>query len=70
MNLKKLIVTILVKSKTYGRQEGRPDNRRLAKKRVQWLNEALCFESNSVLVENLVLRNPPLRQAAKRCASF
>ena len=41
-------------------------NRRLAKKRVQCLNEALCFVSSSVLVESLVLRNPLLRQAPKR----
>jgi len=42
-------------------------NRRLAKKRVQCLNEALCFESSSVLADGLVLRNPLLRQAPKRC---
>jgi hypothetical protein len=39
-------------------------NRRLAKKRVQCLNEALCFVSSSVLADSLVLRNPLLRQAA------
>ncbi|WP_409809954.1 hypothetical protein [Algoriphagus sp.] len=36
-------------------------NRRLAKKRVQWLNEALCFVSSSVLADSEVLRNPLLR---------
>jgi len=41
-------------------------NRRLAKKRVQCLNEALCFVSSSVLADSLVLRNPLLRQAANR----
>ena len=41
-------------------------NRRLAKKRVQCLDEALCFVSSSVLSESLVLRNPLLRQAPKR----
>ena len=41
-------------------------NRRLAKKRVQCLNEALCFVSNSVLADSFVLRNPLLRQAPKR----
>jgi hypothetical protein len=46
--------------------EARTANRRLAKKRVQWLIEALCFESSSVLKESLVLRNPLLRQAPKR----
>jgi len=45
----------------------RTANRRLAKKRVQWLNEASCFVSSSVLAESLVLRNPLLRQAPKRC---
>jgi len=44
-------------------------NRRLAKKRVQCLNEALCFVSSSVLADSLVLRNPLLRQAPKRYAS-
>jgi hypothetical protein len=41
-------------------------HRRLAKKRVQCLNEALCFVSSSVLADSLVLRNPLLRQAPKR----
>jgi len=41
-------------------------NRRLAKKRVQWLNEALCFVSSSVLADSFVLRNPLLRQAPNR----
>jgi hypothetical protein len=41
-------------------------NRRLAKKRVQCLNEALCFVSSSVLADSLVLRNPLLRQAPNR----
>jgi hypothetical protein len=41
-------------------------NRRLAKKRVQWLNEALYFVSNLALADSLVLRNPLLRQAPKR----
>jgi len=34
---------------------------------VQWLNQALCFVSSSVLADSLVLRNPLLRQAPKRC---
>ena len=41
-------------------------NRRLAKKRLQYLNEALCFVSSSVLADSLVLRIPLLRQAPKR----
>jgi len=50
-------------------KEGRRHNRRLAKKRVQWLIEALCFVSSSVLADSLVLRNPLLRQAPNRCAA-
>jgi uncharacterized membrane protein len=38
-------------------------NRRLAKKRHQFLNEALYFVSNSVLADSLVLRNQPERKA-------
>jgi len=45
-------------------------NRRLAKKRVQCLNEALCFVSSSVLADSFELRNPLLRQAPKRYAAF
>jgi hypothetical protein len=41
-------------------------NRRLAKKRVQCLNEALCFVLSFVLADSLVLRNPLLRQAPER----
>ncbi len=43
-----------------------PYNRRLAKKRVQCLNETFCFVSSSVLADSLVLRNPLLRQAPNR----
>lgn len=50
-------------------KEQRTANRRLAKKRVQCLNEVLCFVSSSVLTESLVLRNPLLRQAPKRYAA-
>jgi hypothetical protein len=45
-------------------------NRRLAKKRVQCLNEVLCFVSSLVLADSLELRNPLLRQAPKRCRQF
>jgi hypothetical protein len=45
-------------------------NRRLAKKRVQCLNEVLCFVSSSMLADSLVLRNPLLRQAPKRYLQF
>ncbi len=45
-------------------------NRRLAKKRVQCLNEALSFVSSSVLADSLVLRKPLLRQAPKRYVPY
>jgi hypothetical protein len=37
---------------------------------VQWLNEALCFVSSSVLADSFVLRNRQLLVAAKRYASL
>ena len=43
-------------------------NRRLAKKRVQCLIEALYFVSSSVLADSFVLRNPPERKARNRQA--
>jgi len=39
-------------------------NRRFAKNRVQYLNEALCFVSSSVLADRLVLLNRQLLLAA------
>jgi len=47
-------------------KESRTANRRLAKKRVQWLNEVFSFVLNSVLADSFVLRSPLLRQAPKR----
>ena len=52
------------------KKEGRTHNKRLAKKRVRCLIETLCFVSSSVLADSLVLRNPLLRQAPKRCGAF
>jgi len=40
-------------------------NRRLAKKRVQCLHEALCFVSSSVQADSLVLLKPPPSQSPK-----
>jgi hypothetical protein len=54
--------------KSDDRKECRTDNRRLAKKRVHCLNEALYFVSSSVLADSFELRNPLLRQAPKRQA--
>jgi len=36
---------------------------------VQWLNEALCFVSSSVVADSFRLRNRQLLVAAKRYAS-
>jgi len=33
---------------------------------VQWLNEALCFESSFLLADNFVLQNRQILVAAKR----
>ena len=40
-----------------------------AKKRVQWLIEHSTSHQLLCYVDSFVLRNPPLRQAPKRCAS-
>jgi hypothetical protein len=41
-------------------------NRGVAKKRVGWLNQALCFFQSLYLIIGESLRNPHLRVAAKR----
>ncbi|HUH50655.1 MAG TPA: hypothetical protein VLZ11_00965 [Flavobacterium sp.] len=51
-------------------KEGRRHNRRLAKKRVQCLNEALCFVTSFVVADSLVLPNRQLLVAANRCGAF
>jgi hypothetical protein len=56
-------------TKFNGRTEARTDNRRLAKKRVQWLIEHSTSYQLLCWVESFVLRNPLLRQAPKRYAS-
>jgi len=52
--------------RTTPEEKQRRHKRRLAKKRVQCLNGASSFVSSSVLADNLVLRNPLLRQAPNR----
>jgi hypothetical protein len=37
---------------------------------VQWLNEALCFVSSSLLADSFRLRNRQLLVAAKRYRAF
>ena len=48
------------------RNEGRPANRRLAQWRVTWLIEHPTSHQLLWCIDSLVLRNPPLRKAAKR----
>ena len=43
-----------------------PYNSTYKKLAVQWLNEALCFVSSSLLADSFVLRNRQLLIAAKR----
>ena len=50
----------------HDRKEGRSANSGFAKKRVQWLIEHSASHQHLCLVDNEVLRNPPLRQAANR----
>ncbi len=52
-----------------GMTEARTANRRLAQWRVTWLIEHSTSHQLLWLNESLVLRNPPLRQAPKRCTS-
>jgi hypothetical protein len=48
------------------RTEARTANSTYKKLAVQWLNEALCFVSSSVLADSFRLRNRQLLVAAKR----
>jgi hypothetical protein len=51
-------------------KEQRIANNGFKKLAVQWLNEALCFVSSSVLVDSFVLRNRQLLKPAKRWHSL
>jgi len=51
---------------THDRQGTPAYNSTYKKLAVQWLIEALCFVSSSVLADRLVLRNRQLLIAAKR----
>ena len=46
-----------------------PYNRRLAQWRVKWLIEHSTSHQILWCVDSFVLRNPPLRQAPKRCTT-
>jgi hypothetical protein len=50
-------------------KEHRSDNSGFAKKRVQWLNQALYFYQSFSLVDSEVLRNRQLLVAANRYRS-
>ena len=50
----------------HGTEKQRTANSTYKKLAVQWLNEALCFVSSSVLADSFVLRNRQLLVAAKR----
>jgi hypothetical protein len=52
--------------KTNMTEKTTPYNSTYKKLAVQWLNEALCFVSSSVLADSFVLRNRQLLVAAKR----
>jgi hypothetical protein len=43
-------------------------NSRLPQWGQTWLNQVQCFYQSLCLIDSEVLRNPPLRQAAKRQA--
>src|SRR5690606_36485766 len=45
-------------------------NSRLPQWGLTWLNQVQCFYQHLCLVVSYVLRNPPLRQAAKRCGEI
>ena len=45
-------------------------NRRLAQWRAKWLIEHSTSHQLLWCIDSFVLRNPPLRQAPKRCASL
>jgi hypothetical protein len=51
------------------RIEARTGNSGFKKLAVQWLNEALCFVSSSVLADSLMLRNRQLLKPTKRYAA-
>jgi len=54
-----------------GRAERTPAaNRRLAQWRVTWLIEHSTSHQLLWCIDSFVLRNPPLRQAPKRCQQF
>ena len=64
--LQNLIMIAKTEYENYTEKLKTAGNRRLAKKRVQYLYEALCFVSSSVLADSFLLRNRQLLVAANR----
>jgi len=59
-------MTANIKRHSSVKREARTANSTYKKLAVQWLKEALCFVSSSVVSDRLVLRNRQLLVAAKR----
>jgi hypothetical protein len=55
---------------TWVKREARTANITYKKLAVQWLNEALCFVSSSVLADSFHLRNRQLLVAANLSGKF
>jgi len=63
-------MTANIKRHSSVKREARTANSTYKKLAVQWLKEALCFVSSSVVSDRLVLRNRQLLVAAKRYRAF
>jgi len=55
-----------IKLNDFGREDPHASNRRLAHWPVKWLIEHTTSHQILWCIDSFVLRNPPLRQAAKR----
>jgi len=53
-----------------GRERNTAYNNRLPQWGLTWSIQVQCFYQHLCLVDSEVLRNPPLRQAAKRYAQY
>ena len=59
-----------IERNSIGDKEARTANSTYKKLAVQWLNEALCFVSSSMVADSFRLRNRQLLVAAKRYMLF
>jgi hypothetical protein len=55
---------------TYSMNKKPTANSRLPQWGQTWLKQVQCIYQHLCLVESEVIRNPPLRQAAKRCSEI